>query len=112
MTDADRRAVVLRKFYEARHSSEWYYMRDDEDALITMNICRQLDQNSLIEWKPHPGGSVGMGRITSHGVDVIEGNAQPAIAVSIDKRISISGSKHVQVGDGIHRTFGSMRKGW
>jgi hypothetical protein len=103
MTDADRRAIVLRKFYEVRHSHQWYRMPDDrnitkEDAFTTVNICTQLDQNGLIEWKPYYEG--GAGRIKSQGVDVIEGNAQPPIAISIDKRISISDSKHVQVGHG------------
>jgi len=104
MTDVDRRAVVLRKFYEERHSSQWYRMPDDpnitdEDKFITFNICNQLDQNGLIEWQPYHEG-VGVGRIKSQGVDVIEGNAPPPIAISIDKRISISDSKHVQVGHG------------
>jgi hypothetical protein len=105
MTDADRRALVLNKLYSVRHSSEWYAMPDhqdiaDEDRLITVNICRQLSQNGLIEWKRHPSGLMGMGQITSHGVDVIEGYAHSSIAISVDKRISISGSNHVQVGDG------------
>jgi hypothetical protein len=105
MTDADRRAVVLRKFYEVRHSSERYWMPDDgsvtgEDEIITTNICRQLDEHGLIDWRASPRGRGGMGRITSHGIDVVEGSARTAIAISIDKRISISGSRHVQVGDG------------
>jgi hypothetical protein len=42
----------------------------------------------------------GMGRITNLGVDVVEGNTAAPIAISIDRSISVSGSTHVQIGDG------------
>jgi len=38
-------------------------------------------------------------RITNLGVDVIEGSTKPPIAITIDRRVTITGSSHVQVGD-------------
>ena len=55
----------------------------------------------LIEWKtPARGTPDGMGRITARGIDVVEGNAPPPIAISIDNRsYSVSTSMGVQIGD-------------
>jgi hypothetical protein len=41
-----------------------------------------------------------MAHITGRGVDVVEGSTTAPIAISIDRRISVSGSTHVQIGDG------------
>jgi hypothetical protein len=54
--DADRRAVILRKFYDERHIRSWVGFPAEpnathEDKLITANICYQLDESGLIEWK-------------------------------------------------------------
>jgi hypothetical protein len=105
--DADRRALILRKFYDERHIRSWVSMPVDpgaspEDKLIVFNICKQLAEHGLLEWNPVMGsGPNGMGHITASGVDVIEGNAQPPIAISIDNRsYSISHSVGVQIGDG------------
>jgi hypothetical protein len=49
-----------------------------------------------------------MAHITGLGVDVVEGNVRSPIAITIDRRVTGSGSSHVQVGDGnvqdIHMT--------
>ncbi|MGP0059953.1 MAG: hypothetical protein ACLPID_11775 [Beijerinckiaceae bacterium] len=104
--DSDRRAIVLQKFYDERHSKGWGGLpvapaASKEEQIITANICQQLSQNGLIEWKGLGGEPVGMGRITARGIDVIEGNAIAPIAITIDSRqFSVHGSSNVQIGDG------------
>jgi hypothetical protein len=80
--DADRRAVILRKFYDERHIRSWVGFPAEpnatqEDKLITANICYQLYESGLIEWRtpssdrrPMRGLPEGVGRITNLGVDV------------------------------------------
>jgi hypothetical protein len=101
--DSDRRFEALRKFYDARHKTDWVDISagsSQEEQKITANICRQLAQSSLIEWKPLGNLPMGMGRITDQGVNVIEGNAASPIAITIDSRqISVRGSANVQIGD-------------
>jgi hypothetical protein len=106
VTDADRRAVVLRKFYDARHSQGWLSVpvesaASKEEKVIAANICRQLGQSMLIEWKGLEGTTEGMGRITNIGIDVVEGNLKPPIAINVDSRqFTIHNSSNVQIGDG------------
>jgi hypothetical protein len=105
VNDADRRAVILQKFYDERHVRSWVGFPAEanatqEDKLVTANICYQLHESGLIEWKtPARGLPEGMGRITNLGVDVIEGNSKAPIAISIDRSISVSGSTLVQIGN-------------
>jgi len=63
---------------------------------------RSLRRTGLIDWKEGLAGEPeGMGRITSRGVDVIEGNATPPIAITIDRRqFSVHASSNVQIGEG------------
>jgi len=58
--------------------------------------------SALIDWKGSLGPGIdGAGRITSRGIDVIEGNAPPPIAITIESRqISVHGSSNVQIGAG------------
>jgi hypothetical protein len=105
--DADRRAVILQKFYEVRHVKDgWTRMPVDpsasqEERNVAYNVCRQLGENGLIEWKGVLGAIDGAGRITSQGIDVIEGNARPPIAITIDsQQYSVHGSTNVQIGKG------------
>jgi hypothetical protein len=104
--DADRRAVILQRFYDERHVRSWVAFPAEasathEERVITSNICDQLHQGGLIELRrPLQGEPGGMARITNLGVDVIEGNTKAPIAISIDRSISVSGSTLVQIGDG------------
>src|ERR1700716_2042822 len=93
------RGIVLEKFYELRHQKHFLELSDiasidcGEQARIG-NLCDQLGQHGLIEWKPLYGrhGLIdGNGRITATGVDVVEGTASAPITVTLhDERISIS----------------------
>jgi hypothetical protein len=106
--DSDRRAVLLQKFYDVRHVKDGRTRMpvdpsaSQEERGIAYNICRQLAESGLIEWKGFLGPEVdGAGRITSQGIDVIEGNARPPIAITIDSRqYSVHGSSNVQIGEG------------
>lgn len=104
ITDADRRAVILRQFYDKRHAESWVnpsadLSNDIQEQNITNNICRQLKQGNLIEWNEILSGP-GFGRITNLGVDVIEGNTVAPMAITIDSRkISVHGSSNVQIGN-------------
>jgi len=54
--DADRRAVILQRLYEERHVRSWTAFPLDptasqEEKIIAGNICTQLQQAGLIEWK-------------------------------------------------------------
>jgi len=86
--DADRRAILLRLFYQQRHDRSWVAIPSDptasqQEQIIEANICRQLRDNRLIEFKqPAEGMPQGMGRITALGIDVMEGTAQPSIAIT------------------------------
>ncbi|TGE01424.1 hypothetical protein [Methylobacterium nonmethylotrophicum] len=67
----------------------------------------------MVEWHAMmtPGDSCG--RITAYGVDVVEGDTQPPIAINLhDSRISVSRSNLVQIGSGhsLHNT-GSIEIG-
>ncbi len=104
--DSDRRALVLQKFYDERHSNPFIPVPFDpssppEEQEITANICRQLEENGLIEWRSVLGTPMGSGRITSRGVDVIEGNTNSPIAITVDHRqFAIHNSSNVQIGEG------------
>jgi hypothetical protein len=105
--DSDWRARVLRALYDTRHQIDWRPMPTADETLsseetkILLNICRQLAEGGLIEWKSVAGGQFGMARITSQGIDVIEGNVASPIALTVDaRRISVTGSANVQIGDG------------
>jgi hypothetical protein len=108
MTDSELRGIVLRRFYDRRLEHLVKLEEGDFDGRFSFvelqSICRQLAEKGLIEkWSPvmTAGGSViGIGQITAEGVDVIEGNRQSPISITLDQRstISVSSSQNVQIG--------------
>jgi hypothetical protein len=108
MKDGEARGIILQKFYDARHKIDWLSLEALRthvvmDHVQVPNICVQLSQHGLIDFKPmyaHGGIVTGMGKITASGVDVIEGNSVAPIAITIhDQSISVAGSTHVQIGN-------------
>jgi len=104
--DADRRAVILQRFYDERLKG-WRALPVDpnasqDDRIIAVHICEQLFEHRLIDWKGSATGRPeGMGRITATGIDVIEKTAPSPIAISIDKRsYTVTKSAGVVFGDG------------
>ena len=59
-------------------------------------ICKQLGKHDLINWSPYIGDG-GVGEITAHGIDVIEGQRQSDMAVPLvdNCTTNISGSTNV-----------------
>lgn len=109
MKDSDLRGLILQRLYDARNEPGGYLrvndLRELTDGNVNhiANVCAQLQQLNLIEWKDArgPAGPAGIGKITVHGVDVIEGNVRPPMAITIyDHRTTITDSSNVQVGKG------------
>jgi len=108
MKDSEVRGIILRRLYEVRHVN--HGMIDIPDRLgildiapqVLGNCAAQLNEQGLIKFSEYMGKPYRFGRasITAYGVDVIEENANPSIAVTLDQSISISGSSNVQVGRG------------
>jgi hypothetical protein len=121
MTDADLRGIILEKFYEFRHQKHFLGLSDIAsigcgDQTRIGNICDQLGQHGLIEWRTLSSGHGlidGNGRITANGVDVVEGTASAPITVTLhDQRISVSSSSNVQIGNsntqGVNLNIGKL----
>ena len=106
MTDNELMGVILTKFYERRREGniipkpeDFYPPIPSEDLF---RICEQLGHHGLLLWESSPtGGNLffGSGKISAYGVDVIENNEKPPIAIML-QNISISQSQGVQIGNG------------
>ncbi len=108
MKDGEARGLILARFYDARHKIDWLSLEALRTHIVMDyaqigNVCEQLGQHGLIDFKPlrGPDGIVaGMGRITASGVDIIEGNARSPIAITFhDQSVTVTGSTHVQIGN-------------
>jgi hypothetical protein len=109
MTDGALRGEVLKKFYAVRNQPAILAPQNlpgietlETDYNRLINICEQLGQHGLLQWvSANSLTSVGgMSRITARGVDVVEGTARASIAITFhDRRISVTGSSNVQIGD-------------
>jgi hypothetical protein len=67
--DADRRALVLQKLYDVRHTQGWTRLpleanNTQEEQIVEFNICDQLRQNGLIEFRSYYS-HVGDAKITN-----------------------------------------------
>jgi hypothetical protein len=105
MTDTELRGLVLRAFYERRMSRapqfpDTSWLSEETTISELYRICKQLGEHGLITWSPFTGDG-GIGEITAHGIDVIEGQRQSDIAVHLvhNYTTNISGSTNVIVGD-------------
>jgi hypothetical protein len=101
MNDAELRGLILKKFYDVRRAG-YTQMPTDEifDQATSFDICRQLAEHGLLNWKPLQsldGFRGGMGQITADGVDVIEKTRSPPISIVVDQSISVANSPHAQV---------------
>jgi len=113
ITDTQLRGIALKKAYDRRSEGFFAWTNDDfKDLDPTIDfdindlfrICDQLRQAGLIEFKSVSSqGRIVDGRvkIAGAGVDVIEGNSKPPIAINLDqsRHITITSSSNVQVGD-------------
>lgn len=105
MKDSGLRAIVLKKFYDLRKDGGIWKLTSDDIGEMELSeyerIGAQLGKQGYLEWHNSLDGHNGQGRITSKGVDVVEGNLNPAIAITMhDHSVSVQGSNNVQVGTG------------
>lgn len=104
MKDNELRGIILQKFYDVRHEqydvslgniAGWF---PEIEQNVICNICEQLAESRLIRWRSIRGnsGNLGRGKITSEGVDVIEGNKAPPISINYH----VKDSQYVQIAAG------------
>lgn len=101
MKDSEIRGIVLRKFYELRKDNCYHQLEEADLGQISNEdynrVGRQLGEQGLVDWHASLSND-GDGRITSYGVDVIEGDAKPSISVSLDgNTVSFSGPHDLQL---------------
>jgi hypothetical protein len=105
--DSDARGIILRRLYDLRDEKNHANEGDFEDLGVESatlgRLLEQLADKNLIRWNPIKGAmGVGylalMARIAASGVDVIEGNIQPPISITVDSSINVHGSQGVQIG--------------
>ncbi len=112
MKDTELRGLLLQAFYERRQAqsiesptADWIDGKASCDEIY--RICKQLGDHSLIKWDRFIGGG-GVGIITVIGVDVIEGERTPGIAVQLVQHITtnnnVSHSSNVIVGNNNSQT--------
>jgi hypothetical protein len=114
MTDSELRGLVLQKFYEKRRDGMSPMPVGEAGALfdpkVVFDICEQLKQQGLLEWKGLRGSApreiAGMGKITARGVNIIEGTAPRPSSIMLVQPISVHSSSNVQIGNsniqGVH----------
>ncbi len=108
MKDTELRGIVLQCYYDKRREVMFTPKEEDFQVQIMLEdiyaISEQLGEHGLITWKAlksNDGVECGLGRITAHGIDVLEGGATPGIKVEFvqNKSINITDSSNVIVGD-------------
>ena len=112
MKDAQVRGFILQKLYAIRHERGYlrlpdeldlpgFDMRDKQTLKMLGNVGKQLADKGLIDFAPVIGPFwMGRASISASGVDVVEGNLSPPIAIIIDQSINVHDSSHVQIGTG------------
>lgn len=109
MKDTELRGLILRAFYDRRKAQSiespttgWIDGKASSDELY--RICKQLGDHGLIKWNPFISGG-GVGTITAYGVDVVEGERSPDIAVQlVHYTTNVSNSSNVIVGNNNSQT--------
>lgn len=108
MKDTELRGLLLQAFYDRRQtrsilrpSAGWIDSKTSDDEVF--RISEQLGDHGLLDWRPDYEG--GAGSITVYGVDVVEGQRSPDIAVQlVHYTTNISSSSNVIVGNNNSQT--------
>lgn len=112
MKDVELRGIILKKYYEKRRGQIFTPKPDDFSPPVSLEdilaISDQLAEHGLLEWKAirrFGDISIGLGKITAFGIDVVEGEATPDIKVEFvqNKTVNVTGSSNVVVGS--HNTL-------
>ncbi len=110
MKDNELRGVILDRVYELRHDRAEVIIPGRDLSLPDVpdhalgNICSQLADYGLLDYKPHRSSKsgkidAGIARITARGVDVIEGTINPPLPISL-QLVQVQHSSNVQIGHG------------
>lgn len=103
--DTDLRGIILRRLYDLRHERAEVFIPggdlsfpDLSDHMLG-NVCVQLAEHGVIEYKPHRSSSsgqidIGRARITALGVDVIEGNSTAPVPINTVRNVIESAMHH------------------
>ena len=111
MKDADLRAVILQKLYDARNEGGGYVRIHNLKEVAPVgigqleNVFEELQQHGLISWKDAvgPEGPAGIGKITTRGVDFVEDYVTPPVAINIqDHGVKVTCSPKVQIDNALH----------
>lgn len=106
MKDSEVRGLILNRLYEVRHSNHGMINLPDGLGIADIppkvlgNCALQLDEHGLIKMKKDMTTSDprGYAKITALGVDVVEDNFKPQIAITLDQSVNVHGAGNVQVG--------------
>lgn len=109
MKDTELRGLLLQAFYDRRQtrgilrpSAGWIDSKTSDDEVV--RISEQLGDHGLLDW--HPDYEGGAGSITAYGVDVVEGQRSPDIAVQLVQyyTTNVTNSANVIVGNNNSQT--------
>ncbi|CAK8716865.1 hypothetical protein GCAAIG_06275 [Candidatus Electronema halotolerans] len=113
MRDSELRGYILQYFYERRRehslpspkSVELGVEVTEQDIL---QICDQLSEKNLLDWQPIKSGLKhseftfqGTGRISTLGIDVVEGAVNPVINVEFNRHRNTESATGSKGGDHI-----------
>ncbi|MDD2464462.1 MAG: hypothetical protein PHI97_10745 [Desulfobulbus sp.] len=96
MNDTELQGIVLHKYYERRREDMFCPTPDDFSGQLSMQeilaISKQLGEQGLIEWKSISPleEETGYGKISSPGIDKIEGKDTPANQTKIVHNTSVT----------------------
>jgi hypothetical protein len=105
MKDNEIRGLLLKKYYEKRREPHFQPKPEDFAGQLTtgdiLAVSEQLAQHGMLDWRStstmrDPERGRGMGRITATGVDVVEGNTSPPIAIHL-QNVSVHSSPNANV---------------
>jgi hypothetical protein len=104
MRDSELRGIILEALYNQRGRD----LVDFETELGKLplpdgameSIVRQLEKKGLVERPFRPLSGLGKGRITVHGVEVVEGTTSPPLSILFQQHIMVRDSSDVQIATG------------
>jgi hypothetical protein len=105
MQGKELRGIVLEALYNQRRTDLVSFDKELGNLLVPdgalEGILRQLEKKDLIERPFKPLSGLGNGRITAHGIDVVEGTASPPFSILFHQHITtVQRSSDVQFGSG------------
>lgn len=109
MKDSEARGIVLKKMYDLREVKDHLELADFAGTGLESDkvgrILEQLADKGLIQWNPRRSSQTSavrymviMAKISVFGVDVVEGETAPPMAINIDASVNVHGSQGVQIG--------------